>query len=1302
MSNRHRKPTTSSFIVTLFLIAFSTIAVNAGWGGFVSTSTGANSYYAPTTSLAAAKAMTTPLNAITSFDAALVYRHEGNLTPALTADQLTVGDVSGSGSVNSFDSLFISWYVSGFTTNTGTTGTTLPSGLLMGDVSGTGPHYDGQPGTVSVSLPNMTNTGGTVLVPVYVDNVTGLGIISYDFQVTFDPAVLQPASSPTDKTGTLSGNAWYVPSNSNNPGHLIVSGWYSTPLTGSGRLINLVFNVVGAPGQSTALTFENYTDPNGRIHQSFLLNEGMPSSTTANGSFTAAAFTPTPTFTVTSTSTVTSTATSTPTATATATGTPAMPTIGNYPNTTITLGANATIVPDSAPTNAVSMSAETTTGFVGELTADPVTGVVRITNASQANIASGNYPVTVRAFGVNGVSATSSFTLTVTSGVSCSQHVLFNTPAVPWNYLNTIPASLAVGDFNNDGIQDVVTANMTDTASIRLGDGSGGFLTPAPPNAVLGTRPNSVAVGDFNGDGNQDFATSNLDSNNVSIRLGNGTGGFTLPVVPEIAFSRFPSEVFVGDFNSDGRDDLAVVNDNRVSIRLGNGASGFSSPSVPELSLPGPAISVAFGDFNNDNVPDLAVSVLTSPTSSVSIRLGDGNGGFTSPAAPEVPVGRWAGYLAVGDFNADGNQDFAVTNSTDAVNPNGTVSIRMGNGQGGFSPASVAELLVDRNPENIKIGDFNNDGIQDLAFTYFNRNKVSLRLGDGSGCFISPSIPDVFLGDNSQHVLDVAIADFNGDGIQDIATANSAGGSISTRLGACGVPTSTPTNTPTNTSTPTNTPTSTSTNTPTSTPTIDPLAVHVSLPDVSGTVGSVITIPITVGDLTGRGAISYDLQVSFDPSIITPASPAFDRTGTLCNSTWLVHPNSQNPGHLVVGAFSAGPLTGSGTLINLRFNLVGAVGESTALTFEDYISSGNGSDFHAGFVFNEGNPSSVTTNGSVTVIAPSTPTFTPTATATPSQSAISGTVTYGNLPGSPSQRPVPNVLISGVGSIPVSALTDGNGAYSLSGFGSGSYTITPSKTGDINGSITSFDAARISQHIAGINTLNPTQQVVADVSGSGSLSSFDAAMIAKYAADGPGTTQAGSTGLWQFSPASRTHQSVSLNLTNENYDALLMGDVSGSWVGSVSSRKASGPERNASVAVQSIIAQPNREILIPVRVQGVANKGVIAYEFDLRYDPSVIQPLTDPVDFTNTVSHGFSVATNAEVPGLLRVVVYGAIPITNNGTLLNLRFVAVGKSGASSSLTFGRFMFNEGEPGVSTFDGQVRLSGRATRRETSD
>ncbi|MBK8464723.1 MAG: hypothetical protein IPL32_02745 [Chloracidobacterium sp.] len=175
---------------------------------------------------------------------------------------------------------------------------------------------------------------------------------------------------------------------------------------------------------------------------------------------------------------------------------------------------------------------------------------------------------------------------------------------------------------------------------------------------------------------------------------------------------------------------------------------------------------------------------------------------------------------------------------------------------------------------------------------------------------------------------------------------------------------------------------------------------------------------------------------------------------------------------------------------------------------------------------------------------------------------ISGTVTYGNAIGAPTPRFVSNVTITANGSPIVSTTTGAPGPaagqYSLTGFGAGSYTITPTKTGGANG-ISSFDAARIAQHAVGISVLNATQLVVADVSNNGTVSSFDAAQIARYVAGSP---PFGVTGTWRFVPVNKVYSSITGDLTGEDYSALLMGEVSGNWT-NTGARPANGFNPNA-------------------------------------------------------------------------------------------------------------------------------------------
>ena len=434
------------------------------------------------------------------------------------------------------------------------------------------------------------------------------------------------------------------------------------------------------------------------------------------------------------------------------------PKIGNYPNTILQAGQNTSIIPDEKPGNAKSIVAYSNTSFSGTLSVNPTTGVLTVSNAMQAGV----YPVTVKAFGVEIVSTI--FTLTITNPY-CSQG-LFR-PSLPVVSDRNLPYSysMAVGDFNGDGKQDLVRANSGGTVTIQLGDGAGGFTGVA--EVGVGSNPYGVAVGDFNGDGSQDVVTANYSINSVSIRLGDGAGG--LSRTKDIAVGTNPNSVAIGDFNGDGRQDLATANysSNTVSIRLGDGAGGFNGTTEVNVGLK--PRSVAIGDFNSDGNQDIVVA--NSGNITVSILLGNGAGEFPGNTIFFTVSGAYS--IAIGDFNGDAKQDLAISNNAYSA---GRVYIYQGDGAGGFT--KTTEVNVGKEPCFLALGDFNGDGNQDIAVSNFSSYTVSILLGDGAGKVKATKNVSV----NSSFPL--AIGDFNGDGRQDLTTANNNHYQLSIRLGA--------------------------------------------------------------------------------------------------------------------------------------------------------------------------------------------------------------------------------------------------------------------------------------------------------------------------------------------------------------------------------------------------------------------------------------------------------------------------------------------------------------------------------------
>lgn len=336
--------------------------------------------------------------------------------------------------------------------------------------------------------------------------------------------------------------------------------------------------------------------------------------------------------------------------------------------------------------------------------------------------------------------------------------------------------SVAVGDFNGDGKQDLAVSNSNaNSVSVLLNNGTGGLGTAT--NYGTGTYPNSVVVGDFNSDGKPDLAVANSNSANISILLNNGTGGFG--TVMNLYVGSSPAAMAVGDFNLDGKPDLAVgiFTSNYIYVFLGNGTAGFGTAS--NYTTGTSPQSIAVGDFNLDGKPDLAVA--NASTNNLSILFNNGAGGFAT--AINYVTGSYPVSVAIGDFNLDGKPDLAVANfSAD------NISILLNNGAGGFGTAAnyivniySTVYLAGAHPSSIAVSDFNGDGRPDLAVANLDNNNVSVFFNNGTSGFDGATNYNTGNGTNS-----AAVGDFNSDGRPDLATANYRSGNVSVLLNTCG------------------------------------------------------------------------------------------------------------------------------------------------------------------------------------------------------------------------------------------------------------------------------------------------------------------------------------------------------------------------------------------------------------------------------------------------------------------------------------------------------------------------------------
>lgn len=334
--------------------------------------------------------------------------------------------------------------------------------------------------------------------------------------------------------------------------------------------------------------------------------------------------------------------------------------------------------------------------------------------------------------------------------------------------VGTNPQSVAVADFNGDGILDLAVVNDADsTVSILIGNGDGTFITPAPTYPT-GAGPVWVIAGDFNNDGKQDLVVVDSAASTVSVLLGNGDGTFQAKI--DSATGTAPTSVAAGDFNGDGFVDLAVADSsaNTVSILLGNGDGTFKPKNDISTGTGSGPSAVAVADVNGDGLLDVVVAEKTN--GKMSVLLGNGDGTFKTHvdyAADKAPSS-----LVVADFNGDGKPDVVVVDS-------GTnkISYFQGNGDGTFQTATSTSLTSGSGPAQVVALDLNEDGKLDLAVTGTAGNTISVLFGNGDGTFAAPTDFNTGTGP-----IGIAVGDFNGDGRLDLVTADSGAAKVSVQL----------------------------------------------------------------------------------------------------------------------------------------------------------------------------------------------------------------------------------------------------------------------------------------------------------------------------------------------------------------------------------------------------------------------------------------------------------------------------------------------------------------------------------------
>ena len=358
--------------------------------------------------------------------------------------------------------------------------------------------------------------------------------------------------------------------------------------------------------------------------------------------------------------------------------------------------------------------------------------------------------------------------------------IMYDGGAVIANYSPIPVQAVAVGDFNNDGVPDLITLDSNADANgwgIMLGRGDGSFQ----PVVAIGTsgvygQVGSVVVGDFNNDGNLDFAvtysTAGPDGA-LTVYLGNGAGGFTTSytysLLGDVAYRDNSNGLVTADLRANGHLDLiAIDTSNGVDVFLGNGDGTFQPPVAVAIPSPNVLAAGAAADVNHDGKPDLVVASDASGDG-IYVLIGNGDGTFQTPVFYAQGSNSGAMAVAIGQLKKDDDGDVVMGTGNGAY-------VYMNNGNGTFKTPPV--LYGPSWINSIVITDINGDGKNDLVVSSYSSSAVWTMLGNGKGGFTAG---ESFATDGYPN--NVVVADFNGDGKLDFATSNSAGEWVTVALG---------------------------------------------------------------------------------------------------------------------------------------------------------------------------------------------------------------------------------------------------------------------------------------------------------------------------------------------------------------------------------------------------------------------------------------------------------------------------------------------------------------------------------------
>ncbi|MCK4307179.1 VCBS repeat-containing protein [candidate division WOR-3 bacterium] len=439
---------------------------------------------------------------------------------------------------------------------------------------------------------------------------------------------------------------------------------------------------------------------------------------------------------------------------------------------------------------------------------------------------------------------------------------------------------------------------------------------------------------------------------------------------------------------------------------------------------------------------------------------------------------------------------------------------------------------------------------------------------------------------------------------------------------------------------------------------------HVEILDTIVDPGDTVDIAIYLTDVTGlkdvdgKGIVAYDIPISFN----YPLKALSAKKGSLLDGSWFFDGNTSEPGKITINSYGASELTGSGSLAIVSFiiNSTALPGDTSMLSFGT-------------LAFNEGKIPAHTIDGKATVSGV--------------RVNISGDCHYWS-----NDLCVADVDMDLSGDHFNNVKTDSSsGHYSFPAASGANYTVTPSKVlGDCTrpvGAITAFDASLVLWHTVEYDTLTGDSCVAADVSGDGTIRAYDASLILRYVVR---KIDSFPVGDWGFKPENTSYSPIVSDALDEDYTAILYGDVSGSWGES----KCLAYKKDAiRVEIPRMFVEPGETVNVPVQIGDVVTSdSIIACEIILTFDSTMVTAID--ANKGSIVPTNWTIMNNSS-PGRIKIILASdSVFLSGSGELVSVPFVvdADVQAGDSTKIHFSDFMFNEYSPPADLHDGWLGVA----------